>query len=64
MQQWRSGIIHIGRQALRDALYSTLSFHGITGILSCTPTGDCANPVIGVYEYHKGDYPPTLIFPK
>jgi branched-chain amino acid transport system substrate-binding protein len=58
------GTLHIGRQALRDALYATKNFHGITGILSCSPTGDCANPVIGIYEYHAGQYPPTLIYPK
>jgi basic membrane lipoprotein Med (substrate-binding protein (PBP1-ABC) superfamily) len=58
------GTLHIGRQALRDALYATRDFPGITGSLSCSPTGDCANPVIGVYEYHKGEYPPVLIFPK
>jgi len=58
------GTLHIGRQALRDALYATKNFHGVTGILSCSPTGDCAKPVIGIYEYHKGQYPPTLVFPK
>ena len=58
------GTVHIGRQALRDAVYATKDFKGLTGVLSCTPTGDCANPTIGVYEYHKGEYPPTLIWPK
>lgn len=58
------GTLHIGRQALRDGLYATRDFPGITGSLSCTPTGDCASPVIGIYEYHKGEYPPELIFPK
>ena len=58
------GTLHIGRQALRDALYATRDFPGITGRLSCTPTGDCANSVIGIYEYHMGEYPPILIFPK
>ncbi len=57
------GTLHIPRQALRDAMYATKDFPGLTGVLSCTPTGDCANPVIGVYEYHKGEYPPTLIWP-
>jgi len=56
------GTIHIGRQALRDAMYATKDFKGLTGTLTCTPTGDCANPVIGVYEYHKGQYPPELIW--
>jgi branched-chain amino acid transport system substrate-binding protein len=56
------GTLHIGRQALRDAMYATKNFQGLTGVLTCTPTGDCANPTIGVYEYHKGAYPPELIW--
>ncbi len=56
------GTLHIGRQALRDAMYATKDFQGLTGVLSCTPTGDCANPTIGVYEYHAGAYPPELIW--
>jgi branched-chain amino acid transport system substrate-binding protein len=58
------GTLHVGRQALRDAMFATKDFNGLTGSLSCTPTGDCANPTIGVYEYHAGQYPPELIFPK
>ncbi len=34
------GSLHIGRQALRDALYGTIDFDGITGRLSCDPFGD------------------------
>lgn len=56
------GTVHIGRQALRDAMYATKDYKGLTGVLTCTPTGDCANPVIGVYEYHKNAYPPELIW--
>ena len=56
------GTVHIGRQALRDAMFATKDFKGLTGVLTCTPTGDCANPVIGVYEYHAGAYPPELIW--
>ena len=58
------GTLHIGRQALRDAMFATKDFKGLTGVLTCTPTGDCANPTIGVYEYHAGQYPPELIWPK
>lgn len=58
------GTLHIGRQALRDAMFGTKDFKGLTGVLTCTPTGDCANPTIGVYEYHAGEYPPELIWPK
>ncbi len=57
------GTLHIGRQALRDAMYATKDFKGLTGNLTCTPTGDCADPVIAVYEYHAGQYPPERIWP-
>jgi len=57
------GTLHIGRQALRDAAYATKDFKGLTGVLTCTPTGDCANPKIAVYEYHAGQYPPERIWP-
>lgn len=57
------GTLHIGRQALRDALYATKDFPGLTGNLTCSPTGDCADPVIAVYKYHVGEYPPERIWP-
>ncbi len=57
------GTLHIPRQALRDAMYATKDFKGLTGNLSCTPTGDCADPKIAVYEYHAGEYPPERIWP-
>jgi branched-chain amino acid transport system substrate-binding protein len=57
------GTLHIGRQALRDAMYATKDFKGLTGNLTCTPTGDCADPVIAVYKYHVGQYPPERIWP-
>ena len=62
--QEKDGTVYIPRQALRDAMYATKNFQGLTGVLTCTPTGDCANPVIGVYKYHAGQYPPELIWPK
>jgi len=57
------GTLHIPRSALRDAVAATANFHGLTGVLTCNPDGDCANPIIGVYVYHAGQYPPTLIWP-
>lgn len=57
------GTLHIPRQALRDAMYATSGFPGLTGNLSCTPTGDCADPKIAVYEYHVGEFPPERIWP-
>ena len=50
------GTIHIGRQALRDALFATSGFPGITGDLTCTPTGDCADPKISVSQVTDGAF--------
>jgi len=44
------GTIHIGRQALRDALYETKNFKGLTGTINCDNYGDCADPRIAVYK--------------
>lgn len=44
------GTLNIGRQALRDALYATKNFKGLTGTLNCTQFGDCADPRIAVYK--------------
>jgi branched-chain amino acid transport system substrate-binding protein len=39
--QGDDGTLHIGRQALRDALYTTSGFQGLTGTLTCEQYGDC-----------------------
>ncbi len=44
------GTLHIGRQQLRDALFATKNFKGLTGNLTCTETGDCADPMIAIYQ--------------
>jgi branched-chain amino acid transport system substrate-binding protein len=61
--QEADGTLYIPRQALRDAMAATKDFQGLTGVLTCNTDGDCANPIIGVYQYHTGVYPPTLIWP-
>jgi branched-chain amino acid transport system substrate-binding protein len=43
------GTLYIGRQQLRDALYATKNFKGLTGNLTCNQYGDCADPRIAVY---------------
>ena len=35
------GTLHIGRQALRDALFATSDFSGLTGTITCGPLGEC-----------------------
>ncbi len=44
------GTLCIGRKALRDALYATKNFKGLTGNLTCNQYGDCADPRIAVYK--------------
>jgi len=44
------GALYIGRKALRDALYATKDFKGLTGNLTCDQYGDCADPRIAIYK--------------
>jgi branched-chain amino acid transport system substrate-binding protein len=50
------GTIHVGRQALRDCLYATSNFKGLTGLITCDQYGDCADPKISVSELQDGEY--------
>lgn len=50
-----NGNTFIGRRALRDALYATRDFAGITGTLTCNQWGDCADPKIAVYRIVSAD---------
>lgn len=50
------GTLLIGRQALRDALYATAGFEGITGTLTCDEFGDCADAKISVSEVQDGEF--------
>jgi branched-chain amino acid transport system substrate-binding protein len=60
----------IGKQALRDAIGATKDFQGLTGNLTCSPTGDCADPKIAVYEvtdttaWNPNVTSPMKIYPK
>ena len=56
------GTLHIGRQALRDAVLATKDFPGLTGTLTCNETvtgkknpGDCGDPHIAVYQILNAD---------
>jgi len=53
------GTLHIGRQALRDALYQTSDHEGITGMINCNNFGDCADPLITVNQVQGGEYVPV-----
>ena len=63
------GSLSIGRQALRDALFATADFKGLTGNITCNALGDCADPHIAVYQItqeniDKGENPTVSIYPK
>jgi branched-chain amino acid transport system substrate-binding protein len=56
------GTLHIGRQALRDAVLATKGFVGLTDTLTCNETvtgkknpGDCGDPHIAVYQILNAD---------
>jgi branched-chain amino acid transport system substrate-binding protein len=57
------GSLFIPKKALRDAVFATKDFQGLTGVLSCSPTGDCGAPLIAVYEITAdvagGAWPPA-----
>jgi branched-chain amino acid transport system substrate-binding protein len=55
-QQASDGTLLIGRQALRDALYATSGYSGITGTLTCDELGDCADARISVSEVQGGEF--------
>jgi len=49
------GGLFISRKAVHDEMAATKNFKGITGKLTCTPTGDCADPKIAVYQCMNAD---------
>ncbi len=49
------GNLYIGRKALRDALFATKGYKGLTGTLTCNEFGDCADPKIAVYQSITAD---------
>jgi len=68
------GTLIIRRQVLLERLFATRDFRGVTGNLSCTPSGDCGNSSVAVYEivspdpghWHPGESPdnnPRRIWP-
>jgi branched-chain amino acid transport system substrate-binding protein len=51
--QGSDGSVTIPRKALRDAIFQTKDYQGVTGPLTCIETGDCQSQLavnIGVYE--------------
>jgi len=55
-KQGADGTLLIGRQALRDALYATNGYQGLTGTLTCNEYGDCADANIGIKRVENGAF--------
>lgn len=71
------GTVHVGRQALRDAITATVDYVGLTGTLACADKdlgvfgvahGDCATgSALGVYqiteaEVNEDNWPPDIVW--
>lgn len=65
-----NGSLYIGRQALREALFATKNFNGLTGQLTCNATGDCATgEALAIFQVRAQDitnpdtsWPPPPIY--
>jgi branched-chain amino acid transport system substrate-binding protein len=65
------GTVTVDLLALRERIYATENFQGITGTLTCGETGDCGAPAIGVYQITQeivddpqGQWPPDAVWPE
>lgn len=53
------GTLVIGRKALRDALFATEDFEGLTGTLTCTEFGDCAAVKVVIVRVQNDEFQPV-----
>jgi branched-chain amino acid transport system substrate-binding protein len=60
------GTVSVPLAALRDRIYATENFEGITGTLTCDEFGDCADPAIAIYQITAdqlaGQWPPSVVW--
>ena len=57
------GGLQIPRTALRDALFATEGFEGITGTLSCNELGDCQQTAtMAVFAVENGEFTEDPVF--
>jgi branched-chain amino acid transport system substrate-binding protein len=50
------GTLYVPRTALKERLFATSGYEGITGTLTCNENGDCADPAISVSEVVDGAF--------
>jgi branched-chain amino acid transport system substrate-binding protein len=66
--QNEDGSLSIDLQALRERIYATENFEGVTGTLTCGEFGDCGAPLIAVYQIgadtvNDDVWPPENVWP-
>jgi branched-chain amino acid transport system substrate-binding protein len=49
------GTIYIGRKALRDAVFATKGYEGVSGLIECDEHGQCAGFKFAVYRFTDAD---------
>jgi branched-chain amino acid transport system substrate-binding protein len=54
-QRLDDGALIVGRQALLERLSATRNLPGVTGSLTCSPSGDCGNFSTAIYEIVSPD---------
>ncbi len=54
--QDQDGTLHVGRQALRDALYATSNMQGLTGNITCDQNGDCGAKIVGIFQLTQQEF--------
>lgn len=52
----RDGSLLIGKQALRDAILGVHGMTGLSGPLTCSELGDCAQPNIEIFQVQKNEF--------
>ena len=63
-----NGTLLVGRQALRQAVATTAGFEGVTGTLTCSPSGDCASgEALAIFQITSEEisgeaWPPPIVW--
>ncbi len=52
---------YIPRQKLRQALYDMRNVQGLSTVITCSPSGDCAQQQIAIFQARNGNF--TAIYP-
>ncbi|MFW9847138.1 MAG: ABC transporter substrate-binding protein, partial [Candidatus Thorarchaeota archaeon] len=64
----RGGTLHIGRQALREAINTLDGFNGMSGTITCNPAHEClVDQELGIYEIsarqaESSQWPPNIVW--